>query len=263
MPPVQPPAPSNFDPSQLLTAISGLKDDIVKEMDSRFATYDEKLASVDRIDNILSEAQKAQAEELERRKQAAETRKRAEYKPETAEQLRRDAAEDAYQRMVREQEQARLEQDRQQQIATQEEAELDQQLDRDIHALRKAGYLPEVVNPNDPNDPGRFAEDELLARAAELETPKLDEVARELSSHHRNNEYYDLRTRSYKSSENILIPLAGKTAPVGNSSISTGSPSFAGPTSAELRNMDFGQLAELAKNRGAGPLPVGAQPANF
>lgn len=254
MPPVTQPVPQ--DNSALLNAIKELGTSLRTDIDSRFTEYDKRFEQVDRIDGILTEAQKAQAEEQERLRQQREARQRQEYKPQSAEQLRRDAAEDAYQRIQREQAEEKARHDREASIATQEEQELDAQLDRDIAALRRAGYLPEVINSNDPNDPGRFAEDELLARAAQLETPMLSAVADELAFHHRNNEYYDIRTRSYKSAENILHPLAGKTAPVGNSSVNSGSPSFSGPTAAELRNMSMRELSELAKTRGYGPAPT-------
>ena len=53
----------------VLAAITGLKTDIVKEMDTRFASYDERFGKVDTVADILTEAQKNQEAEIEARKQ--------------------------------------------------------------------------------------------------------------------------------------------------------------------------------------------------
>jgi DNA segregation ATPase FtsK/SpoIIIE-like protein len=251
MPPAQTPA---FDPNQLLTAISGLKEDLVKEMDTRFASYDEKLSKVDDVSNILTEAQKAQQEEIKRRQAAQQAQNP--YAPQTYQQIRDDAVKLAMEEMKREQAAERAKQRREQEQMTQEERELDEQLDRDMDSLERAGYLPKRSNPNDYNDPGETARRELLSRAAYLETPNLAAIADELTQMHRNNVIWSAEKKSWESAENTLHPLPGKYAPVGNSSTTSGSPSFSGPTARELRTMSMSQLAAMAPQRGYGPAPA-------
>lgn len=251
MPQAQP-----FDPRQITSAIEGLKTDIVKEMDNRFAAYDKRFDTVDHVSNVLTEAQKAQQQAMER---ARMNQPQQQYQPKSYEQIRQDAMNDAVKEMERRQKEAdqRFEADRQREAN--EAAELDRQLQSDIDALRRSGYLPPIGNPNDPNDAGKFAEDELVSRAATMETPAIDQVALELAERHRNNQYWDIRTKSYKSADAIMHPLAGKTAPVGNSSMTAPTNTFQGPTAAELRTMTMDQLSELAKTRGYGPVPISAQ----
>ena len=236
-----------------------MQDSLKSDIDSRFSEYDKRFEQVDKIDNILTEAQQNQVAAQERARLAAESKNRNDYAPQSWEQLRRDSANDAYERMKREQEQETLRQQREAQLQTEEENQLAAELDKDIEALRRSGYLPETINPNDPSDPGKFAENELLARAAQLETPNLSAVAQELAFHHQKDEYFDRNTLSYKPASNITHALAGKMAPVGNSSVSAGGSSFNGPTSAELRNMSMAELSEMAKFRGSGPVPTSAE----
>ena len=125
-----------------------------------------------------------------------------------------------------------------------------------METLERAGYLPTRNNPNDYNDPGVIARRELLSRAAYLETPALDKIADELTMAHRNNQIWNPERKTWDSAEGTMHPLPGKYAPVGNSSTTSPTSNFKGPSSAELRNMSFSQLAELAPQRGFGPVPV-------
>lgn len=256
MPPQQQ-QPQQFDPQQLMSAISTLKDDLVKEMDTRFAAYDEKFGKVDGIEEVLSKAQQAQEAERQRQEQQRQMQQQAQgYQPKSYEQIKNDAVNEAYNRIRQEDKDAQTKAEREQQLRAQEEAELDAELQRDLDSLRKSGYLPAIGNPHDPNDPGKFAEDELISRAAALETPNIAEVANELAARHNNNEYWDVRTHSYKSAENILTPLPGKTAPVGDSSVNSPSASFQGPTVKEIRELSLQELAQLPMIRGYGPMPT-------
>jgi hypothetical protein len=212
----------------------------------------------------LTEAQKNQQEAIEREKQRQAAAAQAQgYQPKSYEQIRQDAANDAYQRMKKEQDEAQAQREREQQLQTQEERDLDAQLEKDMAALERSGYLPPQSNPNDYNDPGVAARRELLSRAAYLETPALDKIADELTMAHRSNQMWNPERKSWESAENSVHPLPGKFAPVGNSSTSSPSSNFRGPTAAELRTMDMGSLAQLAEQRGRGPIPVSAQQANF
>lgn len=257
MPPAQqPPAASGLTADQLKDAVGSLKEDIVKEMDTRFATYEDKFGKVDQISEILTSAQKAQQEELERQRQLKQQQEQSQYTPKSWDQVRQDAANDAYERMKQEQEAERQKQERERQIQTQEERDLDAQLDKDLATLERSGYLPPVHNANDYNDPGVTARRELLSRAAFLETPNLGAVADDLTMAHRANQIWNAEKKTWESAENTLHPLPGKFAPVGNSSINTPTSAFQGPSAAELRNMSMDQLVALAQQRGYGPVPT-------
>jgi hypothetical protein len=253
MPPAAgtPPAQNN---AELLTAISGLKDDLTKELDTRFAAYDEKLGKVEHVDDILTEARKNQEAEIAARREAQQ---RAEgYKPTTYQQIRDDAVKIALDQMKADQKKEQDKINREQDKMSAEERELDQQLDQDMNKLEKVGYLPPQYNEHDYNDPGVAARRELLSYAAYLETPNLGAVADTLASLHRSDERWDPDKRAIVSANDYMLPLPGKNAPVGNSSVTSGNTPFSGPTAHELRTMSMSQLSELPKTRGYGPTPV-------
>lgn len=253
MPPAQgQPLQGNND--AVLSAIQSLKTDITSEMDKRLqeqqAAFDERLKPVDGIQQTLEEARRNQQEALERQQQ----QQQGQYAPKTWDQVRQDAANDAYERMKKEQETQRQQEQRSRELTVQEEAELEAGIDRQLAELERGGYLPHVGNPNDYNDPGVATRRELLAAASYMGTPELDKVADTLAQMHKNNLVFDARTKTYVDATGTVTPLPGKFAPVGNSS--TNAPSgWNGPSQAEIHNMSMDELTQLAQTRGYGPVP--------
>lgn len=245
--------PQNND--AVMAAIQSLKTDITNEIDSRLQAqqeaFEERLKPVDSISQTLEEARKAQAEAQQRQQQQNSQT----YQPKTWDQVRQDAANDAYERMRQEREQERQQEERTRQLTAQEEAELEGDIDRQLATLEKNGYLPPVGNPNDFNDPGVATRRELLQYAKYTGSPELVPLAESLSQLHKNNMVFDAQTQSFKDATGTTTPLPGKFAPVGNSS--TNAPSgWSGPSQAEIHNMSMDELTQLAQTRGYGPIPT-------
>lgn len=252
---------SNAD---VMAAIQGLKTDLEKSFDARLtaqqADFDEKLKPVTDIQETLEQARKNQADALERQRQQTQPK----YVPKTWEEVRRDAAEDAYQRTEAERKQREQQQTAEQTRKANDEAQMERDIDQSLQALEQSGYLPAIYNPNDPNDPGVASRRELIGAATHMGTPELDKVAATLTELHRQNMLFDPSTKTYISAENSMAPLPGKFAPVGNSS--TNSPSrFQGPTTKDLRHSSMDDLVALAEQRGYGPVPTSVldQPGGF
>jgi multidrug efflux pump subunit AcrA (membrane-fusion protein) len=246
-------------PEQLATALAGLKEDLNKSFEEKLTAqqtqFEEKLKPVNDIQATLEQARKNQAEAQERQRQAEAAKGQQGWKPSTWDDIPalvdKRAGEiaqktlEARDQAIQQREQKRLD----------EEAELERQLDNSLIQLERSGYLPPVGNPNDYNDPGVAARRELMSAAEHMSTMELDKVADTLSELHRNNMVFDSSTKRYISAEDSLTPLPGKYAPVGNSSVSAPSTSFAGPTAAELRGSSMDDLIALAERRGYGPAP--------
>jgi multidrug efflux pump subunit AcrA (membrane-fusion protein) len=255
---------SNAD---VMAAIQGLKTDLEKSFNDRIEAQktelEERLKPIDDISDTLEKARQSQLEAAQRQ-QELQRQQQPDYVPKTWEQVRQDAANDAYQRMDTERKQREQQQTAEAQRQVNEEAQMEAEIDRALQALEQNGYLPPVYNPNDFNDPGVAARRELLGAASHMGTPELDKVADTLTQMHRSNMLFDTQTKTYISAEGSLAPLPGKNAPVGNSS--TSSPSrFNGPTTRELRNASMDDLISLAEQRGYGPVPTSVvdQPGGF
>lgn len=256
MPPAQQPQmyPTAQNNDAVMAAIQSLKADITSEIDTRLQAqqqaFEERLKPVDTISQTLEEARKAQAEAQQRQQQQDPQV----YQPKSWEQIRQDAANDAYERMKQEQTQREQQEQRTRELSAQEEAELEGDIDRQLSQLEKNGYLPPVGNPNDFNDPGVATRRELLQYAKYTGSPELIPLADSLAQLHKNNMVFDAQTQSFKDATGTTTPLPGKFAPVGNSS-THGPSGFSGPTQAEIHNMSMDELTQLATVRGYGPVP--------
>lgn len=252
MQPAQQPAQNN---DQLLQAIQALRTDLTADIDKRFqeqqSTFEERLKPVESIQETLDKARQQQEEALQRQQQ----QQQGAYKPQTWEQIRQDAANDAITKFRQEQEAKEAEERRTHELTAQEEAELERDIDNQLANLEKNGYLPRVGNPNDYNDPGVATRRELLAAAEYMGSPELDKVAVTLAQMHRSNMVFDPQTKTYRDATGTTTPLPGKFAPVGNSSTNSVS-SFTGPTARELHSMSMDELVNLAQVRGYGPVPT-------
>lgn len=83
-----------------------------------------------------------------------------------------------------------------QQVQQQEQAN-QQQIDTTVTQLRNAGYLPPVTNQFDSNDPGKQAENELLAYTISLGSTDLVKTAQELKFRHDAGFKYDYQTKQF------------------------------------------------------------------
>lgn len=249
------------DNAAVLAAINALKTDLQKDfserLDSQKSEFEEKFKAVDNISQTLEQARQAQVAAQQRQQQQGWAPKSWDEIPQLVEQKASEIASKTLE-----------ERDRKQQADEQrrqaEEATLEADIDKSLELLEKSGYLPQIGNPNDYNDPGVSARRELLGAASFMGTPELDKVAETLTQLHRQNLVFNPQTKSYDTADNSLAPLPGKFAPVGNSSVS--SPSmFNGPSARELRNMSMDDLVQLAERRGYGPAPrsVVDQPGGF
>lgn len=253
------------DPNAALMAeIRALKTDINKTIEDKLeeqrTEFDEKFKTVDSINDTLDTARKQQEEVIARQRQQQQPAWVPKDWSEIPQMIDQRAAEIA---------KKTLEERDNKQTATErrkveEEAQYEADIDRSLAKLETDGYLPQVYNPNDRNDPGVAARSELLHAAAYMGTLELDKVADTLTQMHRANMVFDPQTQAYISADNTLAPLPGKFAPVGNSS--TNSPSrFQGPTTRDLRHSSMDDLVVLAEQRGYGPVPTSVidQPGGF
>jgi len=256
MPPVQGQpyvAPQNND--DLLRAIKELKSDITTEMDKRFeqqqSTLEERFKPVEDIQQTLEQARQNQQQLVERQQQQQQTQ----WQPKSWDELMKRSSDMAYERIDHELKEQRQAEDRARQLTAKEEADLEADIDRQLNALEKSGYLPPVGNPNDYNDPGVATRRELLGAASHMGTPELDKVADTLAQMHKSNMIFDPQTKTYKDATGTVAPLPGKFAPVGNSSSHAPS-GWSGPSSAEIHSMSSDELIQLAQMRGYGPVPA-------
>jgi hypothetical protein len=255
MQPQNPGAPA--DNSAVLAAIEALKTDIVSEVDKRFvdqgAALEERFKPVDEIQQTLEAARQNQIE-AQRRQQAANPQ--PQWVPKSWDEIpamiQTEAARIAKETIDARDQAAQTAATRQ----SNEERELESQIDSQLVALERGGYLPAVGNPNDYNDPGVATRRELLAAASHMGTPELDKVALTLAELHKQNIAFNPQTKTFDNVAGSLTPLPGKFAPVGNGSArapqSGGGPSYGDIHAAR----DFDSLIALAEQRGYGPVPT-------
>lgn len=249
----------------LLQSINDMKAEMQKTItDQQTALkseFDERFKTVDTISETLERARQAQ---IAQQQQQQQTQQPQGWIPKTWDEIPK-LVESKAQEIAQKTLEARDKQaDAEAQRRAAEEQALEADIDKSLQLLEQSGYLPQVGNPNDYNDPGVAARRELLGAASHMGTPELDKVADTLTQLHRQNLLFDPQTKSYVSAEGRLAPLPGKFAPVGNSSLSSPS-QFNGPSARELRNMSMDDLTALAERRGYGPTPTSVldQPGGF
>jgi hypothetical protein len=250
--------------ADVMAAISALKTDLEKSFNDRLETQknelEERLKPIDTVADTLTKAQEAQQAAIERQRQADTPG----WQPKTWEEVQQMADARAAEISKRTLDERDRVAETERQRVTNDEQQMEQEIDRSLQALEQGGYLPQVYNPNDYNDPGVTARRELLGAASHMGTPELDKVADTLTQMHRNNMVFDTQTKTYISADGTLAPLPGKNSPVGNSS--TSSPSrFNAPSTHELKNSTMDDLIAIAEQRGYGPVPTSVvdQPGGF
>lgn len=118
---------------------------------------------------------------------------------------------------------------------------VDQIFDAQLLEAEKAGHLPVVKDPNDPNDAGRKARAEVFSFAQALDTLNIQKVAEQLAIHHANGYVFDQKS-SKLIKQNTNTRPAGLRAPIGSSGNRTdNAPS--GPSYKEIHNTSMGILA--------------------
>lgn len=126
------------------------------------------------------------------------------------------------------------------------ERDINQQIDNTIGQMRQVGYLPVVANPNDPNDPGKAAERELIAYTVAMGGTKpqdLMNAAPSLKAHHDTGYFFDYTqkklVRRGSQTAAAQAPIAGASPSIGGTP--TGQQ---GPSQKELATMSMDQLMQ-------------------
>lgn len=138
---------------------------------------------------------------------------------------------------------------RQQAVAAQEQQrqQADAAIDTSLNQLRTTGYLPPITNPNDPNDPGRLAQTELIAYTLASGSEDVARMAPALYALHQSGYAYDYNTqrlvRRGSQTAAAQAPIAGAApgaaAPAGQ----------AGPSHQDLINLDMNALMDRAQQQ--------------
>lgn len=140
--------------------------------------------------------------------------------PKTAEQIAKDVVGNEFATREQAAEEARK-------AAEDARKQVDTQLDNQEKQLAQSGFLPEVKNSSDPNDPGRAVRKELYGLAYKLQTTDLVAVSETMKQLHESGVRYDADTQTYLK---VNTPPAGAYAPVGSSNSatagSTGKPTY-------------------------------------
>lgn len=144
----------------------------------------------------------------------------------------------------------------QQQQAQQQQLQAEQAanaaIDSTFNRLRLSGALPQITNPNDPNDPGKLAERELLGYTMAMGGQSAEDMvyaAPALLQRHQMGEYYDVREQKMarRGSQSVaaFAPMAGGAPMMGQ----MGQP--AGPTQSQLASgaRDLGSLMQLGMDQ--------------
>lgn len=151
----------------------------------------------------------------------------------------------------------------QQQQEAQQAAVLQQQANQNLdiveNQLSQMGVLPAVVNPADPNDPGKLARQELYAYAIAMgasEPQNLGPAAMSLHTMHQNGQYFD-RTKNAIVTRNsaapgAFAPIAGAGATMAGGGAAGGG-QVTGPTVGQLATMNLSSIAQM----GARALGIG------
>lgn len=132
--------------------------------------------------------------------------------------------------------------------AQQQEQQANMAIDQTFNRLRLSGVLPPVGNPNDPNDPGKQAETELLAFTLAMGGKSAEDMvyaAPTLIQRHQAGQYYDVKSRQIVqrrgASAAAMAPIAGGMPTVGQYTQS------GGPTQSQLAmaSRDLGALMNM------------------
>lgn len=92
--------------------------------------------------------------------------------------------------------------------------ELNQTFDQMADEAQKQGFLPEIIDENNPDDPGKEARRELFGYAAKLGSTNLVDVAENLAALHETGRRYDQRAQRIIQAE---YRPAGVNVPVSSS----------------------------------------------
>jgi hypothetical protein len=147
------------------------------------------------------------------------------------------------------------EQQQQQQQIEQQTQIVNQQFNTVETQLTSMGLLPQIADPNNPNDPGRQAKKELYAYAVSLggNSPEsLGPAAATLKALHDQGYYFD-------TGQNKLVQRNSQTpnayAPIAGASMSMGGPTNQqGPTTREMATTDFSTFAAMGAQKMGLPL---------
>lgn len=130
----------------------------------------------------------------------------------------------------------------------QQEQQINQQIDTAFNRLSLTGALPPVQNPNDPSDPGKQAQAELLGYTLAMGGKTAEDMlaaAPSLIQRHMSGQYFDPKTNQLVQrrgqSAAAYAPIAGGMPVMGN----MGAP--AGPTQSQLAmgGRDLGSLMQM------------------
>jgi len=161
--------------------------------------------------------------------------------PKVAEEKAREAA-----RQVIEEEKAQYKQVEDERQAR--DQQLETYLNQQESELVKAGRLPEVVDINNPEDPGRKARAELFGLAAHLGSTDIKGVDSYRKAMNESGITYDPRVKQFVRSN---PPMPGADVPVRSSSNRTSVTTGNRPSPQEIRKGDFDFLVEkYGKNYG-------------
>jgi hypothetical protein len=125
------------------------------------------------------------------------------------------------------------------------EKEWDNKFEQEAAQAVKDGYLPEVVNPKDHNDPGNAARRDLFGFAHFMGTTDLLKIAETVKMYNQSGKHFDVDQSKWIQSE-YRVP--GKFAPIGSSSNRTSTPGQ-GISYKELHNSSLDRLLQKAKQK--------------
>jgi hypothetical protein len=135
------------------------------------------------------------------------------------------------------------EQENRRKAETEAEKEWDTKFEQEAQEAIKQGFIPEVKNADDKNDPGNVARRDLFGYAHYMEQTDLLKVADTVKMYNDQGKHFDFDSGKWIQSEYRAY---GKTVPVGSSSSRVTSPNQ-GITYKELHGTSMDMLLRKAK----------------
>lgn len=223
-------------PDPILEAINTLRESV----DQRFESFDTRLGQYDEVNNLVR-----QAAEQAAANPASET-PAGSWQPQKWDdfvELARKVGQEEASKIVQARE---VEYTKQSQAAADQQAKINAEIDKQLSDLEKEGFLPKIQNQNNPQDPGKLAQKELLALGVFLETTNLSKVAQTLKQNHDAGYTFNVESNSW-----VKARLPGSYAPVGSSSAISGAPQSNGPNYDMIHKArNFDDLIAYAEARG-------------